>query len=159
MTLDNYISHLQALTGDIPKFVEEFIQKHKGGLLSAVKLRFWNKGLDGNLNLIGRYSPGTIKRKKTSPYSRTTFVTLRNTGSWYDNLIVSYEKGTLFLDNNQKQLTQKLIEGDGKYGNPAYGPAIMEFTQQEIDDLVNNLIDDLTQFLNTKLDAQIDIVI
>ena len=158
MTLEQYIFQLEQIVKEVPKLVNQFVNKNQGALLSSVKLRFYQKGLDGNLKLIGTYASSTIERKKKSSFSRTRFVTLRDSGDWYNSLFVTYEKGDLFLDSTDKLLTTKLINGS-PFGNPAYGGAIMEFTQQEIDTLVVAVLEDLAKHLEKVFNSDIEITI
>lgn len=157
MTLEQYISELRKLTDSVDKLVDDFIKKNSGALLSSVKLRFWNKGLDGNLQLIGTYAQSTIERKKKSSYSRTSHVTLRDSGQWYDDLFVVYEKGDIFLDNRQRALTAKLIDGEKHF--QGYGEGIMEFTAEEKNNLVTAILTDLDKYLQKVFNTDIDITI
>jgi hypothetical protein len=158
MKLDTYIKRLETLSNEVPALVNGFVKREKGVLLSSVKLRLWNYGKDGDGNLIGggRYAQSTIERKKNSPYSRTSHVTLRDTGKWYGNLYVVYHNGTLLLENKDRSLTSKLVDGDGKRFR-GYGSAIMDFTQDEIDYIVNSIIDNLTNYLQKEFNTDIDI--
>jgi len=161
MTLHQYITELQNLQNNVPKLVHQFVNERSNYLLGNVKLRFYNRGIDGDGNKIGSYTKNTKERKKRKPgkYTRTSHVTLADSGNWYDNLFVTYEQGHLFLDNRMRNLTQKLIEGGGDKQNPPYGDAILEFTKDEIDVFTSAILIDLGEHLQKIFNTNIDLEI
>ena len=157
MTLDAYIDQLNAIAGDITPIVDGFIKKHQGALLTSVKLRFWNKGIDGDGKLIGEYAASTKELKKKSAFNRTSHVTLRDSGAWYNSLFISYNKGELLLDSHNKELTRKLIDGEPQHFFTGYGEAIMQFTDDEKDLLIEVVLDELQKYLETRFNGVIEL--
>mgnify|MGYP003639142078 CR=1 FL=1 len=161
MTLDQYIIQLEELQRDLPKLIEKFVNERSNYFLGAVKNRFYNQGVDGDGNKIGSYSKNTIQRKKNKSgrYKRTSHVTLADSGTWYNNLFIEYEKGDLLLSNRMGSLTQKLIEGGGNNQNPAYGKSIMLFTIDERNQWVEDILEKLEDHLQSEFKTNIKITI
>ena len=152
MTLEAYIIELEKLERQIPALIEKFLKQRAKYMLVQVKLRFANRGLDGDGNKIGEYTEATKKRKRKKG-RRVSHVTLKDSGRWYDSLFVNYDSGELFLDSRMRDLTTKLIQGDGY--SPAYGEAIMEFTDEEILVWQEQILTDLAKHLQKKFKTNI----
>ena len=151
MSLDEYIASLEQFSNDLEKIIQRFIDKNSLALLNAVKNRFWNKGIDGNLNLIGggKYAESTIKRKKRKASARTSHITLRDTGDWWKSLFVLYENGELQLSSTDHDKTLKLINGEFNFRG--YGQGIMEFTPDEKRVFLDNIKTDLYKYFRGKI--------
>lgn len=161
MSLEEYIKQLEAFSGAVPELVKQFVRKNSGYLLGAAKRRFYNFGVDGDGVLIGggQYAEYTIKLKKKSPYSRTSHITLRDTGNWYKSLFVAIEDGMLFMKSTDTLLTNKLIDGESKDNSnfKGYGEAIMEFTNEELNEFEDIIFKQLYKYLEKKFQTNIEI--
>jgi len=150
MKLRNFDSVLQ-------KEINEQFRKEQSRLLFSVKQRFYQKGIDGRGKSLGKYAPSTIKKKKKSAFTRVSHVTLRDSGGWYSNLFTKFETNTLLLDNKDKALTKKLIEGEGKHFG-GYGEGILEFSQDEITSIETTLAR-VSNIVSKEFNENIDIEI
>ena len=151
-TLSKYISDLKNIETSFKKEVEGYVYK-RGTILRSVKLRLF-RGKDGDLKMIGDYAPSTIARKKKKGQI-TKYVNLRDTGNWYKDLFLKWDKDELMLENKDLPLTSKLIDGEYKF--KGYGDAILELSQKEVD-LVDKLVDEYIAVMQKKiLDQQIDL--
>ena len=161
MSLEEYIKQLEAFSGAVPELVKQFVKNNSGYLLGAAKRRFYNLGVDGDGVLIcgGQYAEYTIKLKKKSPYSRTSHITLRDTGNWYKSLFVAIEDGMLFMKSTDTLLTNKLIDGESKENSnfKGYGEAIMEFTNEELNQFEDIIFKQLYKYLEKKFQTNIEI--
>lgn len=155
MSLDEYINLLKQAETDIPRLVNEFVEANSKYLVGNAKLRFFNYGRDGSGALIGggKYAPRTIENKKDKG-QRTSHITLKDTGRWWDSLFATYENGTLVLASTDKLLTAKLVDGDGKFF-AGYGENIMEFTRDELDMFEDDIFKKLIEYLNNKFNQTV----
>jgi len=136
--LNDYINSLNDLSNNIDKIIKDVVIKDKGILLSNIKLRLFNKGLDANLKSLGTYSKRTVLKKKKKN-QRTSHVTLRDTGDWYNSMFIDFKNNEIIVDSS-----------DFKTGilTDIYGDAILGLTEQEL----NNFIDaNIEKALNKRL--------
>tara|TARA_R110000744_G_scaffold13793_3_gene39868 strand:- start:2537 stop:3007 length:471 start_codon:yes stop_codon:yes gene_type:complete len=152
MTIDQAI---QKTNIDIRDLLNKYIAKKSGNILGSVKLRFWQKGIDGFGNSLGKYAPSTVIRKKRSPFSRTSHVTLRNTGQWYQSLFIKLESDALLLDSKDSSLTAMLIDGEGSHFL-GYGEGILEFSNDE-KILIQTYIDDFQKIIKKQIELDLDL--
>ena len=145
-TVKEYIRSLKNVEKELKKEIPHYLTK-KGTIMTAVKYRLYNRGLDGYGKKMGKYTDQTISRKKKNARFRiTSHVTLADTGTWRDNLLLKVDGDTMFLDNKMTSLTNKLINGGGKHQNPPYGQGIIELSRDEVM-IAESLIED---FINKK---------
>ena len=158
MKLQDYIQMLKKLQDDIPAIVDRLVEEEPKWILGAAKRRMYQYGIDGNEEFLGTYAPFTIEKKKKSPYSKTTHVTLRDTGDWYNSLFTKYENGELFMDSTDKRKTVKLTDGEHK-NFVGYGDGILEFTEGEKLAFGNEILKNLAKKLQEKFNTNIEIEI
>jgi len=139
MNIDEYISFLKGFKNDLPKIVQLAITKNEGKIVGMLKTRLYNYGTDGNNRLIGLYSKATLIKKKEKN-QRSSFITLRDTGSFYSGMHLTGRQGTLEItssDYKAAMLTTK------------HGLAIMELTEYQQDIIIQTILD---PFLDDYLD-------
>jgi len=149
MTTKEYNKFLRDNIKDIDKKLKNYIYL-KGGVLRAVKLRLY-RGIDGRGDSLGTYAKATIERKKRGRGGhdrKTSNVTLKDTGKWYNSLFLQWAGSTLLLETRDPGKTQLLVDGSGKMGG--YGDGIMELSQEE-EILVDNIKEKFYQELVNKV--------
>ena len=158
MNIQEYNKLLKDNIKDIDKKLKDYIYL-KGGILRAVKLRLY-RGIDGSGSSLGTYAPGTIEMKKKGRDGRdtkTSNVTLRDTGKWYKSLFLRWEGVNLLLDSTDPSKTQLLIEGEKKMAG--YGDDILELSQDEVvmaDTITEKFMEELVSKIN-KIDIKQEI--
>tara|TARA_R110000851_G_scaffold51794_4_gene122689 strand:+ start:1666 stop:2127 length:462 start_codon:yes stop_codon:yes gene_type:complete len=121
--LEEYISNLEGLSNNLEEILYATVKKNQGKILTMVKLRLFNKGVDGSGSLISpKYAPDTIFRKKKK-LLRTSHVTLRHSGKLYKSFIVEFKNNNIFIATNVGY-KQDLID--------QYGLDIFNLTLNEI---------------------------
>ena len=147
--LANYIYDLQNQEKKIGTDFQKLIKSRKGFLILApLKRRLFNFGIDGNENKIGSYKESTIRKKKKKGL-RSSFVTLRNSGGWYQSMEATSERfGDIEITANKTVkdglLTEILEE---KYGN-----AILDLTPSEQENIAKIVEQEiLVNFENIKI--------
>lgn len=148
MLLLDYINFLNKEADGIENLIKKIIQDNSGKILSIIKLRLYQKGIDGDGNAITpEYALGTIVNKK-GKNQITSHVTLRDSGSWYKSLYVYYEDGYILTNSNQVK-TIELVE---KYGN-----SILEFTNDEIKLIIDSIIEpEILKRINSVKQIELD---
>jgi|TARA_R110000796_G_scaffold15140_2_gene48670 hypothetical protein len=131
MVLRDYIEDLDLLVDDFEDIVEEIIQDHKGYFLFALKRRLLDKGLDGDLNFLGRYSE-THKKAREKKGLQTAKITLRYTGEFFNNMYVLVDGYSVLLDSSAEK-TDKLLT--------SYGDAILEMTEAETQKFIDTILE------------------
>lgn len=146
--LNEYISELVSLENSLSEKIEAVVMKNESLLLTKLKMRLWNYGVDGSGNKIQpEYSPMTINIKRKNN-QRASHVTLRDTGSFQAGMYVSYhndEVNIFSTDYKEEMLTTK------------YGKAIMELTSLEQEWFMNSILDPAIQDILDKLDKDVQI--
>lgn len=136
-SLDKYITSLEEFEGQVLSIVDEIVDFKSSEFVQVVQKRLFNQGRDGDGNLLRGYSGLTIDHKRNSgqPYDKTT---LFETGSFYEGMFVNSRKGNVELFSTDSK-TDLLINGDAKF--EGYGKAILEFTNQEQQKIVDEYIE------------------
>lgn len=149
MSISNKIAELKKLREEVPKEAERIAIKFKEEILDYIREKqLFEKGIDGNGNLLREYKPFTvaIKKSKGEVYNRTT---LLDSGSFYKLMDLKftdqYSIGVFSRDAKTPELIEK------------YGQDIFTFTvsnQKEINEqiFIKNLVKWL---LNTRTFTQI----
>ena len=142
--LQLYIIKLEKTAKGLQSRVNRNVMSTQGRVMSSVKQRFFNQGLDGNLDSLGTYSEGYRLWKKSKGL-RSTPVTLRLSGDWYKALFMRIENNYVLLDNKDWK-TSKLVE--------KYGDDILELS--EIDEvIIENQLSKLEARLRKDLDINV----
>lgn len=145
--INAYLNSLENLSGGLETEINSIINKNAGKILRELKLRLFNKGIDGDGNSLGGYHPSTKAQKKHEG-KRSSHVTLRDTGSWYASLFLTYSNGELTV-NSLNEKTPLLIE--------QYGSAILDLTIQEQELIIFGIIEPAVQkYINSTLPTEID---
>jgi hypothetical protein len=122
--IDQYISSLDNISLNLKKIVFKAVKKNQGQILSMVKLRLFNKGVDGSGSKITPdYAPETISIKK-GKRQRSSHVTLRDSGNLYRSFVVEFKNNNIFIETNvdyKKDLIKR------------YGSEIFDLTINEIE--------------------------
>lgn len=144
-----YISNLQSIYQGLDLIIEKSIDKHKGAILSMIKLRLFNKGIDGSGSLIKpEYSPNTVIFKRAKR-QRTSHVTLRDSGKLYRSFIVEYTNNAIFINTNVSYKNELIDK---------YGEDIFNFTVQEIENIILVFIEpEIDLYLSQLKDINLDI--
>ena len=81
-----YINELKKINSNFDFEVGKILRKNEGKILSIIKLRLFNRGVDGdNKKILPSYANRTIADKKKKG-QRTSHVTLRDTGGFYKSM-------------------------------------------------------------------------
>ena len=148
MSLQSYISFLDIKQAGFDKFLAKTIKDNKGKILALVKNRLFQRGEDGDGKKISpAYSQATIFRKQNkTPRQRTSHVTLRDTGGFYDGMFVEFINNNLIIDSSD-EVAPLLKE--------RYGEAILKLTENELDFVIDSILEPaINKFIN---DFNIDI--
>lgn len=129
-SLDSYISALTKLRDNLPEIVDNAINLNSGKIVGFAQHRLFNFGEDGNHGVLRKYKKSTIgyKKLKNAPYDRTTLI---DQGGFYKGMFVNSKDGRveLFSDDSKSAL----LTGD-------YGKAILEFTIEEQEEIVSEIV-------------------
>lgn len=151
--IEDWIAEVIRERNNIGTFIKERVEKNSGILiLKPLKLRLFNKGTDGNGNLIGdgKYSSNTIRQKRKKGV-RTYPVTLRLTGSWYRSMYVDVRATpfnteiNVLTDSGAKDEPGKTSYLIDKYGrevltlNPLEQEVIAEDLSKELVKKINDI--------------------
>lgn len=132
MSLQKYLLDLYYLEKSLPEIIEDIVRKKEGFIVGLVKNRLYQTGRDGTGNLITpSYALSTVKRKKEDN-KRASFVTLRDTGAFYDGFFIELENYVLLLNSTDGK-TESLID--------KYSESILHFTKEEQDLILLTIIE------------------
>ena len=130
--IQEYINSLTELSKNLETIAHNAIEKNQGKILSMVKLRLFNKGIDGSGSLISPYyHPETIKYKKGRG-QRTSHVTLRDSGNLYRSFVVEFKNNTIFIETNLRYKNDLISR---------YGSEIFDLTITEIRIIILSFIE------------------
>ena len=142
MNLEQYIIEYDKIINNLDKVVEKIVLSKKGWLLGEMKKRLNNQGIDGNLKKMGTYSKKAITIRKAKGLT-TSHVTLRFEGNWYKGMDIKADGKFKFLITSSGWKNDKLLD--------VYGEAILEPTQDELNNFVRVYIDTEIEKLIRKL--------
>lgn len=138
--IDYYIKILEMKSKRAPQFVDQQLQKNEGWILQKLKLRLWNRGIDGLGNpIIAKdttpEAQAQYKAYKRKMGHRASHTTLHWSGEFYKSMKIISNRGVIFIDatniNNKKD---DLIS--------KFGEDILSLTQKEqrwlIDEFLSN---------------------
>ena len=131
MTIENYIKQLENFKSDLPAEVDKILMKNSKFIVGMLKLRLYTYGQDGNYDQIGYYTPAT-KRRKDIKGQKADFITLRDSGHFYDGMFMIASNGNYKISSTDAKTPLLINE---------YGPAILELTYKQQADIVENIID------------------
>lgn len=115
--INEYLRELNNLQFNLHSIISNAIIKNEGLILQRLKLRLFNKGIDGSGKKIKPdYAKITIETKKLNN-QRTSHVTLRDTGLFYASMYVEYTKNELFVNSD----SDKYLFLAKKYGDDILG--------------------------------------
>jgi hypothetical protein len=148
MQIDEYIYSLKKIRDRVDKIAEAAIKSKRAAILTTVRTRLYQKGLDGTGKLIGEYTPNTvkIKRKKNQ---KTSFITLRDTGTFYGSMFLEVS-GRFYDINASAPIAVELVA--------RYGESILDLTLQEQQALVQSAVDLAIELEINKL-GNIDLIV
>ena len=147
-SIDEYIVKLDNLANSMDIRLRDIVLKNKGSLLSTLKLRLFQKSLDGNYNFLGTYAPVTKKNKKNKGQISNR-VTLRDTGDWYNSMFVDFKSNTILIDASD-------VKND--ILKDIYGDAILDLAEQEVEFFVDTKLDpELQRMIDDLGNINIDI--
>jgi hypothetical protein len=131
MNILQEISFLENEIQELDPLVRKIIKDNRGQILTMIKLRLFNYGIDGDGNqILPDYTYSTIATKKRKR-QRTSFVTLRDTGEFYGSFSVVYENEEISIQSS----SDKAGALTSKYGN-----SILELTQDELTVILQGII-------------------
>lgn len=135
MDIKTYVEKLQALKADLPKKVDEILLQNQKHIVGLLKARLYNEGTDGLGNIIGEYAKSTlvIKRKNNQ---KTSFITLRDTGRFYEGMFLESKNGRYIIDSKDRK-TALLIE--------IYGESILDLTVEQQEYIIMKIIEPALQ--------------
>ncbi|RLA04915.1 MAG: hypothetical protein DRQ47_02485 [Gammaproteobacteria bacterium] len=146
-TVSEYIQLLTKISNDLPEEVGRIIKRNEGKILTMIKLRLYQTGIDGDGNLIGNYSSYTKKRKKDKGQP-AAHITLRDTGEFYSSLFTTFNGEELFIHSSSDKAPMLVEE---------YGEAILELTEQEINIILDGIVEpQINKYISDNLPEVID---
>lgn len=132
MGLQRYLFEFYQIGQNFDQVLKKIVKENESKILALVRNRLYQYGVDGTgKKITPTYSASTINRKKEQG-KRTSHVTLRQDGLFYSGFYLELQKYDLIL-NSSDEKTSYLID--------KYGQAILEFTKQEKDFIINEIID------------------
>lgn len=132
MSIQRYQLELYNLNTNLEEVLKDIIKKNEGIIVGLVKNRLYQTGKDATgKEITPTYSQSTIDRKKEKR-QRSSFVTLRDKGLFYDGFYLELDNYDLILSSSDSK-TSLLID--------KYGEAILQFTVQEQAFILNEIID------------------
>lgn len=132
MNIAQEIGFLENEISEIEPVIKKIIKDNKGKILSIIKLRLYQKGIDGDGEpILPDYSIGTTKDKKGKGQI-TSHVTLRDTGEWYGSFYVVYENREIKVKSDSYK-TAELID--------YYNDSILDFTNTELEFIIQSIIE------------------
>jgi len=147
-SLDEYIRSLEDLVENFEEEVAKIVLANSGNLLGTIKNRLFNKGLDGNLQSLGPYLDSTVKLKEAKG-QRASFVTLRDTGAFYNGMFIDVTGSQITIDSTDSK-TDELVS--------IYGEAILKLTDNELEIFIQSILEPaIEQLILRSLPKQIDI--
>jgi len=127
---DNYIKNFERTLFKIVKKDEKFILK-----VLQNRLEFQN--IDGDEKPLGTYSE-RHKKFRDKLGLTTSGVTLNLFGGFYKGMYIDIERGVLVIDSRDYKT---LLLVDGENGSPGYGDAILELTEGEQEEWIEQRIE------------------
>lgn len=114
------------------KELRNIIKKNESKIVGLVRTRLYRYGVDGDgKEILPTYSLRTINTKKEKGQI-SSHVTLRDEGLFYKGFYLELEKYDLILNSSDGK-TSALLD--------KYGEAILYFTKQEKEYIINEIID------------------
>jgi hypothetical protein len=133
MSLQRYLLELYQFELSLEKEIRKIIKRNESTIIGLVKNRLYQHGVDGSgKKITPDYSQSTINRKREEG-KRTSHVTLRDEGLFYSGFYTELTKDYILLLNSSDDKTSLLVN--------KYGGAILEFTRQEQQYILNEIID------------------
>jgi hypothetical protein len=148
MNIAAEIGFLENEISEIEPLIRKIIKDNKGKILTIIKLRLYQKGIDGDgMPILPSYSVGTTKTKKGKSQI-TSHVTLRDTGEWFGSFYVVYESGEIKVKSDSTKTSQLTSK---------YGDSILEFTQDELQNIIQAIIEpEIIKRINSSKQIVID---
>lgn len=154
-SLSDAILHLNREYAQLGNWIPDYLKKRKGYMiLKPLKLRLYNKGIDGAGNKLPPYSSEKYKIFKLSKGVRAEPTTLFLTGRWYDSMdVVTGKEGKTHLievvtNRSAKDEPKKTKELKAKYGS--------DILTLNIDE-AQKIADELSEVLKEKFELDITI--
>lgn len=131
MEIDAYIYSLKKIRDNVDAIASKAIKSKQTQILSTIRTRLYQTGIDGKGRLIGYYTENTrkIKRKKGH---KASFITLRDTGNFYASLFLEVS-GRFYDINSSSKIGAELVS--------RYGESIVDLTTQEQSAIVQSAVD------------------
>jgi hypothetical protein len=143
VNIDWAIQHLNKYQSTFPIRVKSKVSQASSVILTNIKLRLYNYGIDGDGKKMGVYKSDNYKAYRRRRGLIASHVTLRLTGNWYANLFLEWEGNDLFMKNKQSGKTNKLVG--------MYGDSILGFTTDEAENIQTKYIEDEIDKFNDSL--------
>nr|DAU31601.1 MAG TPA: hypothetical protein [Caudoviricetes sp.] len=128
----NLAYRLRKFKDIIKEELQQIVLNHEHEILCMIaEDQMYNRGVTGkNTEIIPGYKISTIRRKKKKGQI-TDYVTLKDTGLFYNKMHVEYDENGFFITSDT-QYTQSLIE--------KYGSAIFRLTNENLSILIREYI-------------------
>jgi len=143
MDIKGYIKELKSLERNVPIVIDAIAKKSSPLMFNAIRTRLYGTGKKGDGNAIGNYKNSTIRRHK----KRTNFITLFNTGDFYNKFALTSKKGNVRIWSRDKK--NSMLED-------RYGENILSLTEEEekliLERAINKRLQDIIdQTLNNQV--------
>lgn len=147
--IEEYIEDLIILESTLEAEVHKIILDNSGIILSWIKQRLWNFGIDASgKSIFPEYTPLSLKLKKEAG-KRSSHVTLRDEGGFYDGMFVDIVNNGIIISSTDVKTSLLITK---------YGSDILGLTIDEQEKLINIIIEPKIQLLiNNKLGGTIEI--
>jgi len=135
--LERYIPKLDNYIKNFEKHLATQVKKDEKFILKVLQNRLEFQNIDGDGKSLGTYSE-RHKKYRSKLGLRTSGVTLNLFGGFYKDMFIALEKGQLFIDSKDYK-TLLLVDGEGNL--PGYGQAILELTEGEQQEWIEQRIE------------------
>lgn len=137
-TIEEYIKNLTILESTLEEEIHKIILKNSGEILSWIKQRLWNFGIDASgRSIFPEYTPLSLKLKKAGG-KRSSHVTLRDEGGFYRGMFVEIVNNDLIISSTDIKTSLLITK---------YGSDILGLTLDEQERLINTIIEPKIQLL------------
>lgn len=136
--IDEYINDLINLEITLEAEVHKIILDNSGIILSWIKQRLWNFGIDAaGKSIFPEYTPLSLKLKKEAG-KRSSHVTLRDEGGFYDGMFIDIVNNDIVISSTDVKTSLLITK---------YGTNILGMTLDEQERLINIIIEPKIQLL------------
>lgn len=140
--IEDKIRAIERIGNSLHTMTRAIVGNNVAFLTWAVGEQMYEKGQDGYGKSLGRYSPYTVKKKK-SKGQRYDHITLRDTGVFHKELQVVLDDDGFYLYSRDGKSEKWII--------PRWGESIFRPDEETLELLIDEIKEQLTQKIKQKL--------